>query len=113
MTNNTVEEFRKLKFADGRLLGLVMNNGSLRIRFVDWQENEHSLIFDDVCGLEMFYTEGEDLSHATVDINNQFIERSSKISKDDVDGLYCFSFYSAWSDDPLVRIVARSVKFIE
>lgn len=112
MNNHGLEEFKKLNLADGQVIKFSSLESQFCVDCLDWQGETITLIFDGSVGLELFDIVGEDLSHAEITLDDPFIERSSRIARDNIEGLMCFSLWSAWSNEPIMRIVARSVTVI-
>jgi hypothetical protein len=104
-----IEEFKNLKIADGRVIEVQYLRYQLHIICLNWQERELRLTFDGVVGVEFFDLLDEDLSHISVDQKDTFIQRVHQTSQDETEELLCFSFWSAWSDEPLMRVVANEV----
>jgi len=110
MIHDAVQEFAKLPFADGKVLRLSLDGGEICAHCLDWQNRAFCVRFSDVIGYEVFSIEGEDLSHGTVNSTDPFIKRASKVAQDDEEGLWCFAVWSAWSDEALMRVVARGFR---
>ena len=103
------EGFAKIPLSDAQILELSFDK-DLCVRLKDWEERIFTLVFEDVVGMEFFGIVGEDLSHGTVDSTDPLIERASLASEEPVEGLLCFALWSAWSENRVVRIVARNFK---
>ena len=108
MAQEEMQAFIRFRFADGHVLTWSVNTEEVRVHFTNWQEALFTLVFRDVVGIEALSIEGEDLSHGTADSTDPFIERACRVARDDTEGFLCFAFWSAWADEPLMRIVARN-----
>ena|SRR5258705_13665549 len=109
MITTVKEDFAKIPLSDAQILELYFVK-DLCVRLKDWEERIFTLVFEDVAGMECFGIVGEDLSHGTVDSTDPLIERASLASEERVEGLWCFALWSAWSENRVIRIVARSFK---
>jgi hypothetical protein len=103
-----IEDFTKLALSDGQISQLRIFQDKLFLDCLDWKSKVLTLIFNDVIGVEVFNIVGEDLSHGTVSSADSFINRSCAIAKENMEELWCFSIYSIWSEESILRIVARS-----
>lgn len=104
------QAFNRIFFTDGQVVQIKTYEGELHLQCIDWQGNPFNVIFCDVIGFEVFSIEGEDLSHGMVSATNQFIKRVSTIVQETSEGLWCFEIWSAWTDEPRMRVVARSFR---
>jgi hypothetical protein len=101
-------DFAGLHLADGTITKLCLGDGDLRIFFCNWREEEQVFLFQEVLGVEAFGATNVDLSHGTVAQQDPFLERSCALAEESPDAFRCFAFFSAWSEDPILKIVARS-----
>lgn len=108
--SNLINSFAQIRFADGEVIRLFTEVGEIGVQYKDWQEQQFRLIFADVVGYEVFSIEGEELSHGTASLDDPFIERACLIAREDPQGLCCFALWSAWTNEVLMRIVARSYR---
>lgn len=108
MTPEQIHKFASLELSDGQVLGVSLSDTELRVLCMDWREAEFTLIFHDVVGIEELGIIGEDLSHGSVDSTDPFIGRACRAAREDAEGFWCFALWSAWSGEPLMRVVARS-----
>jgi hypothetical protein len=108
-----IEDFKKLSLADGQITELAMSVSECKVYFQDWQEQKFCFSFDDVIGIEIFSIFDEDLSHATVSSTDGFVQHSGAIANDKIEDLWCFTFWSARSEVPLMRVVARDFKALK
>ena len=100
--------FADIELQDGQIEELRAASGSLWVTINDWKEEKVVLEFFDVVGIEAFSPIGEDLSHGTVEQTDAFIDTSCGRTGTARDEVLCFTFWSAWHDMPIMRIVARS-----
>jgi hypothetical protein len=102
------EKLAQFNLADGKITRLNLSDNNLYIYYSNWEEEKYFLLFNDVIGMQIFDIIGIDLSHVTVDLTDDFIRQSCENSDSVKDEFYCFSFWSAWSDFPIARIIAQS-----
>jgi hypothetical protein len=66
-----------------------------------------AVTFEDVVGVEGLGAIGVDLSHPGESTDDPMIQRACRQANESPDGYHCFSLFSAWTDEPILRIVAR------
>jgi hypothetical protein len=106
-----IERFLKLPIADAQIHEMYIRKGEFCLKGEDWQEKNFVLLFTDVVGVEAYGIEDEDLSHVTANITDEFIERACELANEENVGLICFCLYSAWTDSPKLRVVAKGFQF--
>ena len=103
-------DFLKRRFADAEIVSFRSLNGDLELEYVDWQERPVKLKFEEAVGYEAFSPEGVSLSHATTGVNDPLIVVAcTAAGEDNPSAFQIFSFVSAWTGVPVLRIVAKEV----
>lgn len=102
-----MEDFSRLHFADAEVVSLLAESRDLQVVYRDWQKKTFTLTFTEVLGFEAFGVEGEDLSHGTESVEDPFLHRVGQHSRDSVVGSRCYVLWSASSDLPILRVVAK------
>ena len=99
-----------LAIADGSIEFMRSSNEDVAVVLADWQEKRWKLVFTNVLAVENINIEGEDLDRVVVAIDNDFVRRVRAIIKEpDADAmLYCF--YTPWSEEPRLRVLAGSCR---
>jgi len=100
--------FDERRLADGIITKLSMEDGNVQVSMRNWREENDVLTFNDVIGLEAYGIENDSLSHGTETADDPLVERSCKFCEEDPAGFRCYSFFSAWTDAPILKIVART-----
>ncbi|MDR0481280.1 MAG: hypothetical protein LBG66_05280 [Gallionellaceae bacterium] len=99
-----------LPIADGQIEKFSYHaGGALTVRLqLDGQPFE--IIFRHVLGIKAFSPEGEDLSHLAERNMSPFLVETCGILKEAIGHFKEFSFISAWTDEPLLIVIARSAE---
>ena len=77
------------------------------VRLQDWQDYHITVTFNDVIAFEVTGAIDADLSHAQDSLEDPWILKACSHANESPGGYHCFSLISAWTDEPLLRIVAR------
>jgi hypothetical protein len=99
--------FRDLKISDGRVTEVVIRAEGVLVRLRDWQGHLVVVTFDDVIAFEGTGAIDADLSHAQDSTEDPLIQQASSQANESPEGYRCFSLISAWTEEPLLKIVAR------
>jgi hypothetical protein len=99
--------FRDLRISDGRVTEVVIREGGALVRLRDWQDHLVAVTFDDVIAFEGIGAMDADLSHAQDSTEDPLIRKATGQANESPEGYRCFSLISAWTDEPLLKIVAR------
>jgi hypothetical protein len=108
MNSIKTTEFDGIHFADGHVSEISYKDACVRLRWQDWQENEWIITFHNALAFEVLDIENEDLSHGSADTDDPFLDRVVNLLGEEKNGFKCFKLWSAWQDEPLLRIVAKS-----
>lgn len=100
--------FRDGNVGDGRITGIVIRGDEALVHLQDGQERAVVLNFAGVVGFEAIGAIGTDLSHAGELPDDPMIPRACHAAGEPADGLHCFTMFSAWSDEPILKIIAGS-----
>lgn len=101
-----------LKLADGRITKVSIDGSSARVMIQDWREESLILVFHDLVGFEGQAPIHDDLSHGTETKDDPFLEKSCLACEEDPREFRSFLIFSAWTDAPLLKVVARSFELI-
>jgi hypothetical protein len=104
MTN----DFSELRVADGSITKLCVVDGDVQAHLQNWREQRETITFHDVVGLEAFGFLNTALSHVTESANDPLLVRSCSMGGEPANDFRCYAFYSAWADQPVLKVVARS-----
>jgi hypothetical protein len=99
--------FSELRVSDGRVTEIVIRGGEVLVHLRDWQERAVAVTFEEVIGFEGLGAIDVDLSHAGESTDDPMIQRACREANESPDGYRCFSLFSAWTDEPILRIAAR------
>ena len=103
-------DFAKCRLDDAEIYQVVASGDKLFVKFRDWQEKEHQLVFEEVAGYQWFSAEGRALSHGTVEEQDPFLTLACEMADEDsTAGFKVYSFVSAWNDEKILRVVAKAV----
>jgi hypothetical protein len=101
-------DFNKFRVDDARITKLVLDGATLFVSIRDWQERTMQLVFVDVIGIQGFGIVNVDLGGASESSSDPMIQKACSSVDEPVAGFQCYSLFSAWNDQPLIRVVARS-----
>jgi len=99
--------FSELRVSDGRVTEIVIRAGVVVVHLQDWQERAVAVTFEDVIGFEGLGAIDVDLSHAGESTDDPMIQRACREANAAPDGYRCFSLFSAWTGETILRIAAR------
>ncbi len=105
--------FDEQRLADGSITKLCMENAKVSVSMRNWREEEEVFVFNDPIGIETYGCINASLSHGTETADDPFLVRSCIVCEDNPKDFRCFSFFSAWSDDPIIKIIARSFELVK
>jgi hypothetical protein len=105
--SETTSAFRDLRISDGEVTEVVIRGGGVVVRLQDWQGHLIAVTFDDVIAFEGIAAIGVDLSHVLESADDPLIQTACRQEGESPEGYFCFSLISAWTDEPLLKIVAR------
>jgi hypothetical protein len=100
--------FNEQRLADGSITKLCVENTNVRVSMRNWREEEEILVFNDAIGLEAYGIANASLSHGAESTDDPLLGRSCVVCEEDPKDFRCFTFFSAWTDTPILKIVARS-----
>ncbi len=101
------QSFTEYRLDDATITMLTMHDADVRLTVRDWKDQIHILVFEDVLGVETMGFLNSDLSHGEELSDDGFLNRCCQIHEEASSDFHCFAFYSAWSDTPILKIVAR------
>lgn len=100
---------RELPISDGQIKKIESSISNLNLVFNDWRNQEWLIVFRRILSIQNFSVEGQDLSHIEILSEDYFKEVTMKYFPDQNEEYYrCYSFYGAWSEKPLLKIIAES-----
>ena len=101
------------ELADGEVTAVQSEGNVLRVHLRDWRQRKLTLHFEDVMAYENFGIEGADLSHVACEAGSELRRRTAAAIGEAVEEAKCIAFVTAWSDRPLLRVLARSCEVRE
>ena len=105
-------KLEELNIADGRITEILSRPGIVIIKFMDWQEKKWNIIFDNVLALQCIGYENEDIAEVNNRCSDDFLAQVKKHEGEDeeLEGVKCYSFISAWKNEAVLKIVASTTK---
>ena len=97
-------DMQSLIFSDGTISTITSRLGVVVVDFVDWQEKNWSLIFNNAIAYKSISAEGEEIS-ALRQLSDTEFSREVKSAGEGTASSYCF--VSAWSEQVVLTIVAE------
>jgi hypothetical protein len=104
--NSMPTAFNDLKVSDGRITVILIRGDEAIVNLLDWQERYVAVTFDDVIGIGELGAIGVDLSHEE-SADDPLILKACRMANEQPASYRCFVFYSGWTNEPLLRVVAR------
>jgi hypothetical protein len=101
-------DFDKYRLEDGSIRKLEVENADVRVHVQNWRDEVDILVFRDVIGFEGYSVINASLSHGAVTTSDPFLASCSTIGEEVEADFRCFSFFSAWTDFAILKIIARS-----
>ena len=95
--------------ADGQIEAFSYQGNSLAVS-VKTDHGAFDVIFHRVLGMKAFSPEEQDLSHLAESSASSFLSEVCIAVEEPVGGFREFSFISAWTDEPLLTVIADDVQ---
>jgi hypothetical protein len=105
--------FNAYRLEDAKITKLVIEDSVARLSVHNWRDEIHILVFHNLAGIECLNFLNVDLSHGEELIEEAFLQRCHALVNERTDKLQCFQFFSAWSESPILKIVASFLTVIE
>lgn len=102
-------KIREIIVADGQIEAFSYRGNFLTVS-VKTDEGSIDVIFHDVLGMKALSPDGQDLSHLAENCASSFLYEVCVAAEEPVDGFKEFSFISAWTNEPLIIVVANDVQ---
>jgi hypothetical protein len=103
----------KICISDGEIENVKISDDFISVVLRDWKNVLWEIIFDDPIAYEAISAIGESLSELKIESNCGFLEKCKRISGEGVAILFCYSFISAWSEEPVFRVIARDCRVVQ
>ncbi|WP_457390234.1 hypothetical protein [Roseateles sp. P5_E1] len=102
--------FATLRLDDASIEDVRLDVSSVEVRYVDWQDCRHRLIFHGSISCFALSPHHRALSHGTVEMDGAYLEECCEAADEDGAATFAvFNFIDAWADRPVLRIVAENV----
>ncbi|WP_157660511.1 hypothetical protein [Burkholderia ubonensis] len=98
----------EISVADAQIESFSYRGGRLAV-VIRADSGTFEVIFDTVLGMKVISPEGQDLSHLAEGKGGDYLIATCEAAEEPVDGFREFSFISAWTDEPLLTVVAIDV----
>ncbi|WP_144030225.1 hypothetical protein [Burkholderia sp. AU6039] len=95
--------------ADARIKSFSYRDARLSV-LVQANDRVFEVIFHAVLGMKAISPEGQDLSHLAESKGGGYLVATCEAAEEPVDGYREFGFISAWTDEPLLTIIANDVQ---
>lgn len=107
-----MDAFGEQRFADATIEKVCVFDGCVRVSVRNWRGEEETIIFKDAIGLAGHGIANAELSHGTETTNDPLMVQCCVACEEDLENFRCFSFFSAWTDAPILKIIARSFESV-
>jgi len=106
-----MNNFKECQLADAEILSVKIFQDSVEVTYKDWKENTEILTFTGAISCLAISPLGESLSHGTVETDDKFlVESCNAADESNYSDFVVFSLVSAWTELPVLKIVARGYK---
>ena len=95
--------------ADAQIESFSYREGRLAV-LIQADSGMFEVIFDTVLGMKAISPEGQDLSHLEESRGGAHLIATCETAEEPADGFREFSFISAWTDEPLLTVIAIDVQ---
>ena len=105
----------ELDISDGQITEFTVQSDTVTILLKDWQEKTYKIIFKDVIGVEAYSPENIDLCHIDVKSSSKALQKVCLLVREDENEITKYSkysFFSAWSEFPILIIFGMDVEII-
>lgn len=92
-------QIESFSYREGRLAVLIRADSGI-----------FEVIFGTVLGMKAIASEGQDLSHLAESKGGAYLISTCETAEEPADGFREFSFISAWTDEPLLTVIAIDVQ---
>lgn len=103
-------DFQKYRLADGCIIRLIAENDNVQIHVLNWRNEVDVLVFSNVIGFSSCNMLNASLSYGTETNDDPLLTHCCIGSEESEAGFQCFSFFSSWTDLPILKIIASSYK---
>ncbi len=107
-------KINEFQMSDGTILNFSLDSQELKLIFQDWKEQQWIFHFYETIAIQSMSIVGEELSHLTISKDDKFREMTLEHFVDEEDDDYsCYTFFGAWQDRALLKIIAKDSYKIE
>ncbi|WP_250527508.1 hypothetical protein [Caballeronia sp. GAWG2-1] len=92
-------QIESFAYEDGRLMVLIRTDGGA-----------FEVVFHTVLGMKTVSPERQDLSHLAESTESMYLSETCEAAEEPATGFKEFSFISAWTDEPILTVVAIDVQ---
>lgn len=100
--------FTDFRLDDAVITKLTIEGAATRVTVKTWREEQETLVFDDALGIECIAVMNESIHHGVESTDDEFFKRCCAEAKESASEFRCFIFVSAWTNAPILKVVARS-----
>ena len=106
--------FTKIRLSDAVVTDIRMASSVVEIDYIDWQDQKHTLAFQNTIACCTFSPHGRTLSHGEVAEPTDDLQALRAIAEEDgIEKFSVSSLVDAWSNTKVVRVVAEFVTKVE
>jgi hypothetical protein len=106
-------DFTKIRFDDSSVKNIRIFDDAVEVDYLDWQEKQITLRFEDAISCFSLSPHGKALSHGTIETSGSYLHECCEIAEENrIEGFVVFNFVAVWTDRRILRIVARSVAIV-
>lgn len=98
--------------ADAQIESFSYGGGRLRV-LIRADGGALEVIFHTVLGMKAVSPEGQDLSHLAESTESMYLSETCEAAEEPANGFKEFSFISAWTDEPILTVVAIDVQVLK
>ncbi len=106
-----MNEIGSLRLADAQIVRLEDQGPTLRVSYLDWREQERSIVFDGVVSYQSFSAMRRDLSHAIALLEaDRIADACKRADEENTDGYTLYAFIDAWGDQRVLEVIAKDFR---
>jgi hypothetical protein len=104
-------DLSEVKLSDANIKDVRIFPSSVEVDYEDWQEQCHTLLFNNVISCFVLSAHGRDLSHGEVEAGGEYLHECCEVAEAEMcEEFHVFNFIEAWNGRKILRIVAENVE---
>lgn len=111
--NDENSSFLRIRLDDASIKEIHLGINCVEVIFLDWQEREQRLVFENAISCFALSPHNRSLSHGTLETSGSYLDHCLEGADEDNNSqFFVFNFIDAWAEKAILRIVAERVRAI-